>query len=129
MVNDTGRRWSELPMLDRFMVGWRQCGFTGADWAAEHRWHPIRKWRFDIASERTRVAIEFDGMGFGHQSTKARRLDSERQNAAVELGWKVLRMDSHSMSLMRLPDFIAQVCRVMNGEAEPEAHAIKRESA
>lgn len=113
MTNDTGRKWSDLSMLERFRLAWKQHGFDGSDMTTEHVFHGERKWRFDVAFPSQRLAIEFDGMGFGHQSTKGIRLNHEKQNEAVAMGWRVMRIDSHSMSMKRMPDFIDAVCRAM----------------
>ena len=60
----------------------------------EVRFHPTRKWRFDFSWVDLRLACEVDGgtwtrgrhtRGFGY------RLDCEKMNEAVILGWRVLR--------------------------------------
>lgn len=68
----------------------------------EHRFHATRKWRFDFAWPKRRVAVEIDGEGFRsrvtgewipgrHIRTAGFRRDLEKMNAAAELGWKVYR--------------------------------------
>ena len=60
----------------------------------ETRFHPTRKWRFDFSWVDLKLACEVDGgtwtrgrhtRGFGY------RLDCEKMNEAVILGWHVLR--------------------------------------
>lgn len=126
IVNNTGNPWGELSMSERFIVAWEQVGFEGADIETEYRFHPVRKWRFDVAFPKARVAIEFDGMGFSHQSFDGRNTDNEKQNAAIELGWKVLRFTQRKMSMKRMPDVIEQVMRTLSGEPDPEAHRKER---
>ena len=86
----------------------------------EHRFHPVRMWRFDFAILESKLAIEIDGGGFGrsvichrckapvikylanggsytvregggHNTGKAMERDNEKLNTAVAMGWKVLR--------------------------------------
>lgn len=62
----------------------------GWDLEREHRFHPERRWRFDIAFPSVRLAIEIDGRG-RHQTVAGVRSDCDKQNEAVKLGWRVLR--------------------------------------
>ena len=59
----------------------------------EFKFHPTRKWRFDLCFPEYMVAVECDG---GQRSNSAGGKhntpeDYEKINAAVELGWRVLR--------------------------------------
>jgi very-short-patch-repair endonuclease len=59
----------------------------------EHLFHPVRKWRFDIAWPDVRLAIEIDGVthdGGRHQRIKGFTEDLKKHNAAVGLNWRVL---------------------------------------
>lgn len=60
---------------------------------AEHRFHPTRGWRFDFAWPDARVALEVDGaIGWGrHTRPDGWHKDTEKLNAAVAAGWRVLR--------------------------------------
>lgn len=109
-------------MLRKFRIAWEQLGLDGSDLTTEYHWHPIRKWRFDVAFPSRKVAVEFVGMGFGHQRIGALANEHERENAAVELGWRILQIDNARMSMTRLPAFIEQVCRVLANEQDPEKH-------
>lgn len=122
--NTSGRRWGDLSMLERFQVGWEQIGYEGSDMTTEYVFHPHRTWRLDVAFPSCKVGIEFDGMGFGHQAIARLRSNYQKQNAAVELGWRVLRFESKLMSMKRLPLVIEQVMRTLSGEADPTAHTI-----
>lgn len=62
----------------------------GWDLVREYRFHPERRWRFDFAFPSQRLGIEVDGRG-RHQSVDGVRKDCEKGNAAVLLGWRVLR--------------------------------------
>jgi very-short-patch-repair endonuclease len=63
---------------------------SGWDLCREHVFHPTRKWRFDFAFPSVKLAIEVDGRG-RHQTVTGARADHEKQNAAIALGWKVMR--------------------------------------
>lgn len=61
---------------------------------AEYRFHDTRKWRFDFAFPRHKVAIEIEGGVW----TKGRHTrgsgfvkDMEKYNEATRLGWRILR--------------------------------------
>ncbi len=62
----------------------------------EHRFHPIRKWRFDFAWVDIKLAVEIQGgiwLGSigGHTSAAGRTRDCEKHNAATVLGWRVMQ--------------------------------------
>jgi hypothetical protein len=73
----------------------QQEGFGEAVW--EHRFHPVRLWRFDLAWPGLKVAFEREGFGSGfhklsaHQRPDGYRKDCEKYNAALALGWAVVR--------------------------------------
>ena len=61
----------------------------------EHRFHPIRRWRFDLAWVASKIAVECDGgqfkaLGGRHNSDG----DREKLNTACLNGWLVLRFSS-----------------------------------
>jgi len=61
---------------------------------AEHRFHPVRKWRFDFAWPDRKVALEVEGGVFvqgRHSRGAGIRADIEKYNTATLLGWRVLR--------------------------------------
>lgn len=61
----------------------------------EHRFHDIRKWRFDVAWPKSKVAVEIHGglFRFGHHSRGKGFLDDrEKIGEAQKLGWKVLEV-------------------------------------
>jgi very-short-patch-repair endonuclease len=60
----------------------------------EHRFHPTRRWRFDLAWPAHRVALEVEGgvwTGGRHTSGAGFVKDMEKYNAAAGDGWRVLR--------------------------------------
>lgn len=106
--NQTGRPWDKVKMADRFIHAWEQEG-CGGDLTAEFPFDDERKWRFDLAFPSQKLAIEFDGAGFGHMSHKGRREDFEKRNAAVVAGWKVLVYESGMMPLKNMVNIVHEV--------------------
>lgn len=59
----------------------------------EWRFHPTRRWRFDLAWPDLLLAVEVQGgiyRGGGHTSVAGLKRDIEKANAATLLGWRVL---------------------------------------
>jgi very-short-patch-repair endonuclease len=83
---------------------------TGCRVQEEYRFHPYRRWRFDIAVPDLMVAVEIEGgiwSGGRHTRGKGYQGDMEKYNAAQMLGWKVLRYtpDQVSVCLQDLKQF------------------------
>lgn len=78
-----------------FMRTWKMV--SGDVWPnprREFRFHPTRKWRFDFAWERERVAVEMEGgvfVGGGHNQGRRYTMDCQKYNMATVMGWRVLR--------------------------------------
>ena len=76
-----------------FMAYWRLLApDTAPEPVREYRFHPVRKWRFDVAWPDRLLAAEIDGgqyisMGGRHN----RDSDREKLNSATVRGWRVLR--------------------------------------
>ena len=66
--------------------------FLGCDLRIEYRFHPKRKWRFDLAILSAKVALEIDGYGKGHYGIKGRENDNKKDAEAQFLGWYVPRV-------------------------------------
>lgn len=98
----------------------------------EHVFHPTRKWRFDFAWPAQKVALEIDGLGKtvrgtpknirdvakftqsalgGHRTIDGMRKDHEKQNEAVILGWRVMRVLSADKA--RAHEWAAMVLRAL----------------
>ena len=61
----------------------------------EHRFHPSRRWRFDLAWPDHMVALEVDGgvfVGGRHVTGTGARKDAEKFSEAAAMGWRVLRV-------------------------------------
>jgi very-short-patch-repair endonuclease len=78
----------------------------------EHRFHQVRKWRFDYAwiTPSHRVAVEIDGgqwvAGGGRHN---RDSDREKLNHAAADGWRVLRFSTQQIE--REPDACIELLR------------------
>ena len=108
--------FSKLKPADKFARKWGEGGLDGGQPEREYRFDSRRKWRFDFAWPRVKVAVEIDGRGYGHQSYVGVDEDAEKQNAAIELGWIVLRFTSGTIaSHQKAADAVEQVCRVICG--------------
>ena len=61
---------------------------------AEYKFHSVRKWRFDYCWPDKKLAVEIEG-GIFQQGRHTRGAgfanDMEKYNAAVLLGWRILR--------------------------------------
>jgi very-short-patch-repair endonuclease len=60
----------------------------------EYRFHPMRRWRFDLAWPDHQVAVEVEGIvpgGGRHQRMAGYAADCEKYRAATLAGWAVLR--------------------------------------
>lgn len=69
----------------------------GLEFTEEHRFHPIRMWRFDLAVPSHKLAIEYQGHAglrgggaSGHSTISGLTKDCEKMNQAQSLGWRVL---------------------------------------
>ena len=70
------------------------CRAEGLSPEREYRFHPERKWRFDFAFPDKKLAVEIEGGIFsGGAHTRGAKYikDCEKYNAAVLMGWRVLR--------------------------------------
>jgi hypothetical protein len=61
----------------------------------EYRFHPERRWRFDIAWPDKKIAIEIQGGVWTHgkhSRGKGQINDMKKLNAAQAMGWKVFQV-------------------------------------
>jgi hypothetical protein len=70
------------------------AGYPAAD--REHRFHPTRQWRFDLAWPALLVAFEREGFGprggaGRHQRANGYAGDAEKYSEAAIAGWCVIR--------------------------------------
>jgi len=89
----------------------------------EFRFHTVRRWRFDFAWPQIRLAIEIDGSG-AHTHDRGKRLDQQKRNAALELGWRVLAYPAReTVTAKRRERIVEQIQRVFCGESDELAAA------
>lgn len=83
----------------------------------EYRFHPVRRWRFDLAWPALKLAAEVEGGTFvagRHSRGAGYRKDCEKYNAAViDCGWQVVRFDS---TLVRDGSALATLERALREE-------------
>lgn len=62
------------------------------EFVREHKFHPTRKWRLDFAFSQDMFAIEIQGGGATgkHMRYTGYKNDTEKMQAATELGWTVI---------------------------------------
>lgn len=66
---------------------------AGWDLTTQYRFHPERKWAFDLAFPSQKLAVEVDGENH-RRVFKVVRGDYEKLNEAVRLGWRVLHFQA-----------------------------------
>lgn len=79
------------------------------EFVQEHRFHPIRRWRFDFAWPEQMIALEIEGGIFikgRHTSPHGFMADCEKYNTATLLGWKVIRVTSPQIKSGELLEWI-----------------------
>ena len=84
----------------------------------EHRFHPVRRWRFDVAFPERMVAAEIDGgayTGGRHTRGEGFRKDCEKLNTATLMGWRVFRFLPDQIS----GEMIGVLKEALKGEAKP----------
>jgi len=100
-----------------FLRAWGKHGL-GRIPQQQYRFSPTRKFRADFAWPDKKLIVEVDGFGGGHQMNWRLAADHERQNHAVELGWRVLRYTSRQLgSKDKRKIAIEQVVRILNDES------------
>lgn len=70
------------------------CKENGLTLEMEKKFHPDRSWRFDFYIKELNTAIEYEGVfsrKSRHTTAKGFTGDTEKYNAAQQLGYKVLR--------------------------------------
>lgn len=79
----------------------RQCELAGLPKPeTEFRFHPSRKWRFDLAWPSKSVAVEIDGGVYvqgRHTRGSGVEKDMEKFAEAAILGWKVIRVSTNQV--------------------------------
>lgn len=91
-MKGTQKKATRQPLNDAFTLLCRKE--LGERCEKEWKFHPVRKWRFDYAIPKYKIAIEIDGgvWIYGRHNRSAGYLaDMEKMNAAASFGWIVLK--------------------------------------
>lgn len=106
-------------LSDRFKAAWDQWGLEGSDITPEVRFHPTRRWRWDFAFPSQMVAVEINGIGYGHCSPKGMSRDAEKMRAGILLGWTVVPFCSPCLgSKQKLQDAVEFVVKILVKKTE-----------
>ena len=85
---------------------------THPGWVLEHRFHPVRRWRFDAALPCKMLALEIDGgvwTGGRHSRGAGQIADMAKGNEACALGWSVLHFTPQQLKSGEMIRFINYV--------------------
>jgi very-short-patch-repair endonuclease len=88
----------------------------------EHRFSTVRRWRFDFAWPRHRIAVEIEGgvwTGGRHTRPEGYTGDLEKYNAAAEAGWAVYRFTTSMIRDQSEKGAIATLKRVFEKRRIP----------
>lgn len=91
-----------------FELLWQALGGKPPD-AKEFKFHPVRKWRFDYAWVKQKVAVEIEGgswVGGRHNRARGFAKDCEKYNAAASQGWLVFRLTGDMLTEEHLQPII-----------------------
>ena len=100
------------PLEEMLALHLRAAGLP--DPVREFRFHPVRRWRFDFAWVGRKLAVEVDGAHWvngRHTRPKGFANDLEKMNAAVLLGWRVLRFTGDQV---KSGEALAQIEQALN---------------
>ena len=76
----------------------------------EHRFHPVRKWRFDFAWVDRKIAVEIEGgHGGRHQRYYGYKGDCDKYNCAILMGWRLYRFTRQHIADGSFDEFLKEV--------------------
>jgi very-short-patch-repair endonuclease len=112
-VKRMAKQTRKSQLEERFLAAWRfQFPQLPAP-TMQHKFHPRRLWRFDFSWPDSKLAVEIDGGSFvrgGHSRGAGQAKDFEKHNAAVQMGWRLLRFNTKQMDdVSEVVDFVAEV--------------------
>ena len=84
-----------------FLFLWRTLYAGWAQPEQEYKFHPKRKWRFDFAWPKSKVAVECEGgtwVGGRHVRGQGYANDLDKYNRATVMGWCVLRFTTDMLN-------------------------------
>ena len=89
---------------------------------AEHRFHPKRRWRFDLAWPEHMLAVEVEGgvwTSGRHSRGTGYIADCEKYNEATLAGWRVLRVTGEHIDNGAAVDWIRRALVEQGAEVAP----------
>ena len=92
----------------------------------EYRFHPSRKWRFDLAWPDRKLAAEVDGgiwVGGRHNRGRGFEADMVKMNAGAVLGWRVLRF---SVGMVKSGEALNTLQECLSEQAEMPLHICRQ---
>lgn len=84
----------------------------------ELQFHPIRRWRFDLAWPDIKVACEVEGATWAqgrHTRGAGFDADCDKYNTAALFGWLVIRVTGNMIADGRAVDYVTQALAVRGG--------------
>jgi very-short-patch-repair endonuclease len=96
----------------------------------EFRFHPTRKWRFDLAYPDNRLAIEIEGATYSggrHVRGKGYEEDCLKYDEAAIAGWAVLRVTGPMVEEGRATELIARALGFTKDEIEARRQKLQEE--
>jgi very-short-patch-repair endonuclease len=82
--------------------------------ALQYRFHPSRKFRFDFAWPRSKLAVEIQGFGPGHFSLQGATADYDRHIEALKLNWKIIYLTSKHLDPRRISDICEEIASLLS---------------
>jgi hypothetical protein len=73
----------------KLLIQLRRLGVRHFRRDREHKFHPTRRWKFDLSWPGVMVAVEIQGMG-SHQRASQFKSDCEKFSNAFAIGWTVV---------------------------------------
>ncbi len=99
-----------------------QLNLAGIPHVTEHRFHPTRRWRFDVAFPNDKLAYECDGGGWiggRHSRGGGIEADAEKFSEAVAMGWRVGRVTPKQVKDGRALGWIKRALGVTDIQVDP----------
>lgn len=96
----------------------------------EYRFHPTRKWRFDLCYPDNRLAIEIEGATYSggrHVRGKGYEEDCLKYDEAAIAGWAVLRFTGPMVEEGRATELIARALGFTKDEIEARRQKLQEE--
>lgn len=84
----------------------------GVDFVTEHRFHPTRKWRADMACVEHKILIEVEGGAYTngrHTRGTGFISDMEKYNEAVCIGWRIIRVTPQQLLTANTFDYVKRL--------------------